>query len=164
VIVHSREADEETAEFLAGFLGRRPALLLVAGLLPAALDRGYYVVRWQRHVSEAVELRGGRADPQDRLLAETDCPYLAPQPVRGRRANRPTSSIPSPRSPGAREGRDEAAASGERRRRVQALVSVRAKKNRTLPRRRGTSSGVSASSRWLADGDVVLEIGPISVC
>jgi TatD DNase family protein len=23
--------------------------------------------------------------PADRLLAETDCPYLAPQPVRGRR-------------------------------------------------------------------------------
>jgi len=35
---------------------------------------------------KAQELRDAAARvPTDRLLAETDCPYLAPQPVRGKR-------------------------------------------------------------------------------
>jgi TatD DNase family protein len=56
-------------------------------LLPPALDRGYYV-SFAGNVTypKAVELREAAAQiPQDRLLAETDCPYLAPQPVRGKR-------------------------------------------------------------------------------
>ena len=56
------------------------------GLLPAALERGYYVsfagnVTYPR--AEALRLAVVRV-PDDRLLAETDSPYLAPQPVRGR--------------------------------------------------------------------------------
>ena len=35
--------------------------------------------------SKAVELREAAASvPANRILAETDCPYLAPQPVRGK--------------------------------------------------------------------------------
>ena len=87
VIVHSREADEETAEVLAEFHGTVVLHCFSSpGLLPVALERGYYV-SFAGNVTypKAVELREAAAKiPQDRLLAETDCPYLAPQPVRGK--------------------------------------------------------------------------------
>jgi TatD DNase family protein len=55
-------------------------------LLPAALDRGYYV-SFAGNVTypKAYDLRkAAAAVSAERLLAETDSPYLAPQPVRGR--------------------------------------------------------------------------------
>jgi TatD DNase family protein len=87
VVVHSREADQETAELLAGFRGTVVLHCFSSpGLLPVALDRGYYV-SFAGNVTfpKAVQLREAAAEiPEDRLLAETDCPYLAPQPVRGK--------------------------------------------------------------------------------
>jgi TatD DNase family protein len=87
VVIHSREADEETAAALAGFRGTVVLHCFSApGLLPAALERGYYV-SFAGNVTypKASELREAAAlVPPDRLLAETDSPYLAPQPVRGR--------------------------------------------------------------------------------
>ena len=87
VIVHSRAADEETALLLEDFEG---AVVLHCfsspGLLPVALERGYYV-SFAGNVTypKAAELREAAARiPADRILAETDCPYLAPQPVRGK--------------------------------------------------------------------------------
>lgn len=87
VVVHSREASEETAAALAPFGG---TVILHCfsepELLEPALERGYYVsfagnVTYPR----AEALRAAAAQvPSDRLLAETDSPYLAPQPVRGR--------------------------------------------------------------------------------
>ena len=59
-------------------------------LLEPALERGWYV-SFAGNVTypKAPELRAAaRLVPADRLLAETDSPYLAPQPVRGR-ANEP---------------------------------------------------------------------------
>jgi TatD DNase family protein len=88
VIVHSRSAEDETAALLARFAG---AVVLhcfsAPGLLPVALERGYYV-SFAGNVTypKAEELRAAAAEvPADRLLAETDAPYLAPQPVRGKR-------------------------------------------------------------------------------
>jgi TatD DNase family protein len=55
-------------------------------LLPVGLERGYYV-SFAGNVSfpNASELRLAASQvPADRILAETDSPYLAPQPVRGR--------------------------------------------------------------------------------
>jgi TatD DNase family protein len=88
VVVHSRAAAEETAEALSGFDGdvvlhcfSEPELLGVA------LDRGYYV-SFAGNVTypKAETLRdAARQVPAERLLVETDCPFLAPQPVRGRR-------------------------------------------------------------------------------
>jgi len=87
VVVHSRDADDETAAELADFAGGVVLHCFSSpGLLPAALERGYYVsfagnVTYRR----ADELRAAAAEvPPERLLAETDSPYLAPQPVRGR--------------------------------------------------------------------------------
>jgi TatD DNase family protein len=88
VIIHSRAADEETAAALAGFDGTVVLHCFSSpGLLPVALERGYYV-SFAGNVTypKAPELReAARAIPPDRILAETDSPYLAPQPVRGKR-------------------------------------------------------------------------------
>jgi TatD DNase family protein len=56
-------------------------------LLDAALEHGWYV-SFAGNVTykNAYDLRdAARRVPADRLLAETDSPYLAPEPVRGRR-------------------------------------------------------------------------------
>jgi TatD DNase family protein len=88
VIVHTRDADEETADMLQSFAG--PVVLHCFSsprLLPMALERGYYV-SFAGNVTypKAAELRAAAVQvPLDRLLAETDSPYLAPQPVRGKR-------------------------------------------------------------------------------
>ena len=87
VVVHTRAATKDTSVALASFPGTvvlhcfsEPALL------PSALERGYYVsfagnVTYPKaeHLREAA-----REVPRDRLLAETDSPYLSPQPRRGR--------------------------------------------------------------------------------
>ena len=88
VVIHTRAADEATLEGLSAARGHgRPALLLVAEPpRPGARAGVVRLVRGQRHVPKAEELRAAAARvPEDRLLAETDAPYLAPQPVRGRR-------------------------------------------------------------------------------
>lgn len=86
LVVHSREADAETAAALAGFAGTVVLhCFSQPGLLAAALERGYYLsfagnVTYPR----AAELREAAARvPADRILAETDSPYLAPQGLRG---------------------------------------------------------------------------------
>ena len=88
VIVHSRAADEETSDLLAEFGGTVVLHCFSSpGLLPVALERGYYV-SFAGNVTypKAAELRdAARAVPAERILAETDSPYLAPQAVRGQR-------------------------------------------------------------------------------
>jgi TatD DNase family protein len=87
VIVHSRAADEETASLLAQFSGTVVLHCFSSPrLLPVALERGYYV-SFAGNVTypKAADLREAAAQvPAERILAETDCPYLAPQPVRGK--------------------------------------------------------------------------------
>jgi len=87
VIVHSRAADDETGTILREFDGTVVLHCFSSpGLLPVALERGYYV-SFAGNVTypKAADLREVAAQvPPNRILAETDCPYLAPQPVRGR--------------------------------------------------------------------------------
>jgi TatD DNase family protein len=87
VVIHTRAADEETLAVLAGFDGRVILHCFSStALLEPALERGWYV-SFAGNVTypKAPELRAAaRLVPADRLLAETDSPYLAPQPVRGR--------------------------------------------------------------------------------
>jgi TatD DNase family protein len=63
-------------------------------MLPTALDRGWYVsFAGNATFPKAVDLRLAASQiPANRLLAETDSPYLAPQPVRGRR-NEPANVV-----------------------------------------------------------------------
>lgn len=95
VVIHTRDTDEEVATALAGFDG--PVVLHCfssPGLLPVALERRYYV-SFAGNVTfpKAAELRVAATQvPGDRLLAETDSPYLAPQPRRGR-PNEPANVV-----------------------------------------------------------------------
>jgi TatD DNase family protein len=95
VVIHTRAASDETAAALADFPG---AVVLhcfsAPELLPVALERGYYV-SFAGNVTypKAAELRAAaRAVPRERLLAETDSPYLSPQPRRGR-PNEPANVV-----------------------------------------------------------------------
>jgi TatD DNase family protein len=95
VVIHTRAADDDTVAALAGFDGTVVLHCFSSPqLLPVALDRGYYV-SFAGNVTypKAADLRGAaRLVPRERLLAETDCPYLAPQPVRGKR-NEPANVV-----------------------------------------------------------------------
>ena len=87
VVVHTRAADNDTLDVLRSFAGTVVLhCFSSAGLLPVALERGYYI-SFAGNVTfpKAAELRDAAVRiPADRLLVETDCPYLAPQPVRGK--------------------------------------------------------------------------------
>jgi TatD DNase family protein len=95
VVIHSRAASAETAAALAGFHGTVVLhCFSEPELLEPALERGYYV-SFAGNVTypKAGDLRAVVARvPGDRILAETDSPYLAPQPVRGRR-NEPANAM-----------------------------------------------------------------------
>jgi TatD DNase family protein len=90
LVVHTRAADDETAAVLMNLPPELPVVLHCfssAGLLPPALERGWYV-SFAGNVTypKATELREAASRvPAEKLLAETDSPYLAPQPVRGKR-------------------------------------------------------------------------------
>ncbi len=87
VVIHCRAAEDDVIRALADFGGTVVLHCFSSpSLLESALDRGYYV-SFAGNVTypNAVELRAAaRAIPADRLLAETDSPYLAPQARRGR--------------------------------------------------------------------------------
>jgi TatD DNase family protein len=87
VVIHSRAADRATADALDRYGGTVVLHCFSSpALLPAALERGYYV-SFAGNVTfpNASELRVAASQvPADRILAETDSPYLAPQPLRGR--------------------------------------------------------------------------------
>jgi TatD DNase family protein len=95
VIVHTREADGETREALESVPGARGVLHCFNGspdLLKFALaangrgDAWYISFAGNLTYKRAEELRqAARAVPLDRLLVETDSPFLAPQAHRGRR-------------------------------------------------------------------------------
>lgn len=88
VVIHTRAADDDTLEALSSFDGTVVLHCFSSPrLLPTAIERGWYVsFAGNATFPNASELRVSASQvPADRILAETDCPYLAPQPVRGRR-------------------------------------------------------------------------------
>jgi TatD DNase family protein len=88
VVIHTRAADEDTAALLEPFAGTVVLHCFSSPrLLQVALDRDYYV-SFAGNVTypNASDLRLAATQvPRNRILVETDSPYLAPQPVRGRR-------------------------------------------------------------------------------
>jgi TatD DNase family protein len=87
VVIHTRAADDDTIAGLAGFTGTVVLHCFSSPhLLPTALERDWYVsFAGNATFPQAVELRLAATEvPAERILAETDSPYLAPQPVRGR--------------------------------------------------------------------------------
>jgi TatD DNase family protein len=91
VVVHTREAEEDTLAMVveSGAAGVRGVLHCYTGshaLAEAAIGAGWYVsfsgiVTFRKWMDDALL----RLVPDDRLLAESDSPYLAPVPFRGKR-------------------------------------------------------------------------------
>jgi TatD DNase family protein len=88
VVIHARAADDDILHALRNHEGTVVLHCFSSPrLLPDALERGWYV-SFAGNVTykNASELRVAASQvAADRILAETDAPYLAPQPVRGKR-------------------------------------------------------------------------------
>ncbi|HEV2764962.1 MAG TPA: TatD family hydrolase [Pyrinomonadaceae bacterium] len=104
VVIHSREADEDTARILRDVWAGAPrggVMHCFGGgpaLAEAALEMGL-LISFAGNVTfkKAEPLREvARVVPLERLLVETDCPFLAPVPFRGRR-NEPAHVVETAR-------------------------------------------------------------------
>ncbi len=94
IVVHSRDANDETIEILLeecsheGFRGGIMHCFGGTAAMAEALIPLGFMISFAGNVTfkKADELRdAARVVPLDRLLIETDCPYLAPVPMRGKR-------------------------------------------------------------------------------
>jgi len=93
LIVHSREADAEMADLLETEHAAGPFKILLHCYTSgpdlarrAAALGAWFSVSGIATFKAAEAVRAVIADmPQDRIIVETDCPYLAPVPMRGRR-------------------------------------------------------------------------------
>ncbi|MBI1198172.1 MAG: YchF/TatD family DNA exonuclease [Phenylobacterium sp.] len=93
LVVHTREADEEMGEILEDEYARGPFRLLMhcytsgAELARRCAALGaWFSVSGIATFKAADDVRAVIADmPAERIIVETDCPYLAPAPHRGRR-------------------------------------------------------------------------------
>ena len=94
VIIHMRGTEAEVLEMIARYPSARGVLHSFNGSLDTALkaiSHGWYVSFSGMVTFRAShDLRAVAAEiPDDRILIETDAPYLAPEPVRGGVKNRP---------------------------------------------------------------------------
>ena len=93
LIIHARDADEDVATILEEGCARAPYTCVMhcfssgAELARRALDLGFYLsMSGIAAFPRSTELREiFAAAPVDRVLVETDSPYLAPPPYRGKR-------------------------------------------------------------------------------
>ena len=96
VVVHTREAFEDTMAILNDFKQRVDRVVLhcftgTAEQAQKALDRGFMlsftgVVTFKNaHLIQ----EAARIIPLDRLMLETDCPYMTPAPMRKQKVNEP---------------------------------------------------------------------------
>ena len=92
IIVHAREADDDMAEIIEDEMGRGAFTGVLhcfssgPELARRALDVGFYVsFSGILTFKSADEIRQvANSAPEDRILVETDAPYLAPVPMRGK--------------------------------------------------------------------------------
>lgn len=93
VVIHSREADEDTVSILrsqGGATAQGGIMHCFGGgpeMAESVMELGF-MISFAGNVTfkKAEDLReAARRVPLDRLLIETDCPYLTPVPFRGRR-------------------------------------------------------------------------------
>jgi TatD DNase family protein len=113
VVIHSRDADDDTIatllEELSGY-DRAGVLHCFGGTLAmaqAAIELGFYIsFAGNLTFKKADNLREVAVElPLDRLLIETDCPYLTPVPFRGKR-NEPARVVETARCLAALHGRE----------------------------------------------------------
>ena len=90
VIVHEREAHEDGMKIVTEFPEVTGVFHCYSGSWEMAkwlVDRGWYIgftgVLTFKNARKAVEVAGKL--PLDRIVLETDCPYMSPEPFRGKR-------------------------------------------------------------------------------
>lgn len=92
IVIHSRDAIMDTIEILKGkILPEKKGILhccqLNKDLVKTGLEAGFYIsfagaitFKSSKNANEIISMV-----PNDRILVETDCPYLSPEPNRGKR-------------------------------------------------------------------------------
>jgi len=90
VVIHEREAHEDGLRIISDFPDVTGVFHCFSGSYEMAKElirRGWYIgftgVVTFKNARKAVEV--AEKIPLDRILIETDCPYMAPEPFRGRR-------------------------------------------------------------------------------
>lgn len=111
IVIHVRDAHEQCAEILSSEGMRSGMIHCFTGDLPAArtyLDLGFFlsisgVVTYKKveALQEAVKFA-----PLDRLMVETDSPYLSPAPFRGKWPNEPMRVIETAKKVAELHGKD----------------------------------------------------------
>ena len=113
VVIHSREADDDTIAILSSELKdyQRAGVMHCFGgslaMAQSAIEMGFFIsFAGNLTFKKAEDLREvARQLLLDRLLIETDCPYLTPVPFRGRR-NEPARVIETARCLASLHGRE----------------------------------------------------------
>lgn len=98
IIIHSREATDDSLAILRAFPRVRAVFHCFTGNAEEArsiLDAGYFLgftgaATFKRNdqIREAISLA-----PMDRILVETDAPYLTPEPMRKQKTNEPAMVV-----------------------------------------------------------------------
>ena len=90
IVVHSREATLDTMTILKQYPGLRGEMHCFSGSAQTArelVDMGFYIAFGGaltfKNARKTIE--AAQAVPMERLLLETDCPYMTPVPLRGKR-------------------------------------------------------------------------------
>ncbi len=96
VIIHTREAFDESMEILDEFAGKLKRVVIHCysgsiGQTKLVLGKGYYIsftgiVTFKK--TDDVRT-AAKMVPMDRLMIETDCPFISPEPVRGKKPCEP---------------------------------------------------------------------------
>lgn len=96
VIIHSRDAAEDTMKILREFHGQHPEIknpgVMHCYSYSPEIAEELVAMGWYIGVGGVVTFKNARKlvetvkrIPIERILSETDCPYMAPEPYRGRR-------------------------------------------------------------------------------
>ena len=100
VIIHCRKSFEETMQVLDNHAGRVKKIVFhcfsgSAEQAKIVLDKDYYisftgVVTFK---NARIKKQAAKIVPTDRLMLETDCPYMSPEPMRKQKINEPALMV-----------------------------------------------------------------------
>ncbi len=96
VIIHSRDAFDETMEIVDRFKDSLPSIVFhcwggTVEQTQIVLDRGFHIsftgVVTFKNADQARE--AAKIAPLEKMMIETDCPYMSPEPMRKQKINEP---------------------------------------------------------------------------
>jgi TatD DNase family protein len=101
IVVHSRNAFDDTIQILDDFEGKLKGVVIhcysgTAEQAKLILQRGFYIsftgiVTFTKKVNETID--AAKLVPLDKMMVETDCPYISPEPVRNKRPCEPAFMV-----------------------------------------------------------------------